>query len=138
MVLTANGEVQTNEEAQMYVHDLDLFVTMQLLEDTLAVLSLGKLCEDHGYSHEWVSGQKTTVDQRGEDNCMHNGQLRTACCSQGNPPILVAFRLQHRHCRICLQHLQPKSEVTTSYRKLVRITKNPKPKLKEGWQARFG
>ena len=44
MELTANGEVQTNEVAQ--VHDLNLFVTLQLLEETLAVKSLGKLCED--------------------------------------------------------------------------------------------
>ena len=48
VVVTANGEVQTNEEAQVHVHDLDLFVTVQLLEETLAVLSLRKLCEDHG------------------------------------------------------------------------------------------
>ena len=39
-VVTANGEVQTNEEAQVYVHDLDLFVTVQLLDNTPAVLSL--------------------------------------------------------------------------------------------------
>ena len=51
-VVTANGEVQTNEEAQVYVYDLDLFVTVQLLEDTPAVLSLGKLCEEHGYTCE--------------------------------------------------------------------------------------
>ena len=38
VVLTANCEVQTHEEAQVYVHDLGLFVTVQLLEDTLAVL----------------------------------------------------------------------------------------------------
>ena len=43
MVLTANGEVHTNEEAQVYVHDLNLFVTLQLFEETLAVLSRGKL-----------------------------------------------------------------------------------------------
>ena len=30
MVVTANGEVQANEEAQVYVHYLDLFVTVQL------------------------------------------------------------------------------------------------------------
>ena len=42
VVVTANGGVQTNEEAQVYVHDLGLFVTVQLLEDTPAVLSLGK------------------------------------------------------------------------------------------------
>ena len=29
-----------------------------LLEETPAVLSLGKLCEDHGYTYHWTSGQK--------------------------------------------------------------------------------
>ena len=58
VVLTANGAVHTNEEAQVYVHDLSLFVTVQLLEETPAVLSVGKLSDDHGHSHEWVSGQK--------------------------------------------------------------------------------
>ena len=43
-VMTANGEVQTNEEAQVYVQDLDLFVTVQVLDETPPVLSLGKLC----------------------------------------------------------------------------------------------
>ena len=46
-VVTANEEVQTNEEAQVYVHDLDLFVTVQILDDTLAVPSLGKFCEEY-------------------------------------------------------------------------------------------
>ena len=52
-VMTANGEVQTNEEAQVYVQDLDLFVTVQLLKETPPVLSLGKLCSEKGYSHWW-------------------------------------------------------------------------------------
>ena len=39
-----------NEEAQVFALDLHLFVTVQLLEETLAVLSLGKLCEDHRMS----------------------------------------------------------------------------------------
>ena len=45
-VVTANGEVRMKEEAQVCVHDLHLFVTVQLLDDTPAVLSLGK-CEPH-------------------------------------------------------------------------------------------
>ena len=48
------------KEATVYVKELDLFVTVKLLEDTAAVLSLGTLCEDHGYSYEWTSGQKNT------------------------------------------------------------------------------
>ena len=39
-VVTANGEVQTNEDPQFYVRDLHVFVTVQLLENTRAVLSL--------------------------------------------------------------------------------------------------
>ena len=57
-VVTAIGEVQTKEEVTVHVRELDLFVTVMLLEDTPAVLSLGKLCEDHGYSYHWTSGQK--------------------------------------------------------------------------------
>ena len=32
-------------------------MTLMLLENTLAVLSLGKLCEEFGYSYHWTSGQ---------------------------------------------------------------------------------
>ena len=45
-VVTANGEVQTNEEAQVYVQDFDMFVTVQLLEETPEVQSLGKLAQN--------------------------------------------------------------------------------------------
>ena len=45
----ANGQVQTNLEASVYVEDLDFDVTA-LLEETPPVLSLGKLWEDDGYS----------------------------------------------------------------------------------------
>ena len=57
-VVTANGEVQTREEATVYVRELELFVTVMLLEDTRTVPSLGKLCESHGYNYHWTSGQK--------------------------------------------------------------------------------
>ena len=65
VVLPANGEAHTHEEAQVFVHNLNLFVTVQQLEETSAVLSLGKFCEDHGYSCEWVSGQKPRLTKDG-------------------------------------------------------------------------
>ena len=58
IVITANGEVQTHEEATVYIKELDIFLTMKVLEDTPAVLSLGRLCDEHGYSYEWIDGQK--------------------------------------------------------------------------------
>ena len=51
-VITANGEVQTKEEATVHVKKLGIFLTMKVFEDTPAVLSLGKLCDEHGYSYE--------------------------------------------------------------------------------------
>ena len=57
-VITANGEVQTHEEATVYVKELDIFLTMKVLENTPAVLSLGKLCDENGYSYEWINSQK--------------------------------------------------------------------------------
>ena len=53
-VVMATRELQTNEEAHVYVHDIDLFVTVQLLEETPAVLSHGKLSEEHGYAKSHI------------------------------------------------------------------------------------
>ena len=67
-VMTANGEVQTREEATENVMELDLFVTVMLLDKTPAVLSLGKLCEDHGYTKPLDQRSKTTSHQKGQKN----------------------------------------------------------------------
>ena len=65
-VVAANREAQTNEEAQQYVHDLGLFATVQILDDTATVLLFGKLCEEHGYTCEWASGQKPHLTNNGK------------------------------------------------------------------------
>ena len=65
IVITANGEVQTHEEATVYVKELDIFLTMKVLENTPAVLSLGKLCDENGHSYEWINGQKPHLIKNG-------------------------------------------------------------------------
>ena len=77
IVITANGEVQTNEEATVHVNELGFFLTMNVLEDTPAVLSLGKLCDEHGYSYEWINGQKPHLIKYGIRIQRKNGKLRT-------------------------------------------------------------
>ena len=79
-VVTANREVQKNEEAQVYVHDLDLFVTVQILDDTPAVLSLGKLCEEHGYTYGWASGQEPRLTKQGK---------KSSCKTENFAPLIV-------------------------------------------------
>ena len=81
------GKCQTKEEAQVYVHDLELFVTVQLLEDTLA-LSSGKLCEEHGYTCEWASGQMPHPTKDGKNISMQDGKCRACCC----PGIVVKLQ----------------------------------------------
>ena len=48
IVTTANGEVQTHEEAIVYIKELCIFLTMKVLENTPAVLSVGQLCDENG------------------------------------------------------------------------------------------
>ena len=40
IVITANGEVQTHEEATVHVKELDILLTVKVLENTPAALSL--------------------------------------------------------------------------------------------------
>ena len=70
-VVIANGEVLTKEEATVYVRELVLFLTVMLLEDTPAVLSLGKLCQDHRCSHEWTSGQNHNSSKMAQLHIRH-------------------------------------------------------------------
>ena len=80
IVITANGEVQTHEEATVYVKELDMFLTMKVLDNTPAVLSLGKLCDENGYSYEWINGQ--------EPHLIKNG-IRIICNTENLVPIVV-------------------------------------------------
>ena len=80
IVKTANGEVQTHEEAIVYVKELDTFLTMKVLDNTPAVLSLGKLCDENGYSYEWINGQKPYLNKDG---------IRIICNTENFDPIVV-------------------------------------------------
>ena len=80
IVITANGEVQTHEEAIVYVKELDIFLTMKVLDNTPAVLSLGKLCDENGYSYEWINGQKPHLIEDG---------IRIICNTENFVPIVV-------------------------------------------------
>ena len=64
----------------MYAKELDIFLTMKVLENTPAVLSLGKLCDENGYSYEWINGQKPHLIKDG---------IRIICNTENFVPIVV-------------------------------------------------
>ena len=80
IVITANGEVQTHEEAIVYVKELDIFLTMKVLDNTRPVLSLGKLCDENGYFSEWINGQKPHLIKNG---------IRIQCNTENFVPVVV-------------------------------------------------
>ena len=80
IVITANGEVQTHEEATVYVKEMVKFLTMKSLENTPAVLSVGKLCDENGYSYEWINGHKPHLIKNG---------IRILCNTENFVPFVV-------------------------------------------------
>ena len=53
---------------------------MKVLEDTPAVLSLGKLCDEHRYLYEWINGQKPHLIKNG---------IQIQCNTENFVPIVV-------------------------------------------------
>ena len=105
-VITANGEVQTHEEATVYVKELDIFLIMKVLEDTPAVLTLGKLCDENGYSYEWINGQKPHLIKDGIRIICNTENfvpivvpgLSTSSSSSSHPSTSMTPSRQERHC----------------------------------------
>ena len=54
---------------------------MKVLENTPAILSLGKLCDENGCSYEWINGQKPHLNKNG---------IRIPCNTENFVPIVVA------------------------------------------------
>ena len=50
---------------------------MKVLENTPAVLSLGKLCDENGYSYEWINGQKPHLILKRYSDTMQQGELHS-------------------------------------------------------------
>ena len=80
IVIAATGEEQTHEEAIVYVKELDIFFTVKVLDNSPAVLSLGKLCDENGYSYEWIHGQKPYLIKDG---------IRIICNTENLVPLVV-------------------------------------------------
>ena len=53
---------------------------MKVLENTPAVLSLGKLCDENGYAYEWIDGQKPHLIKNG---------IRMQCNTENFVPTVV-------------------------------------------------
>ena len=62
-VQSANGTITVEEEAQIHVPALNIWIWAQLVEDCPAVLSLGTLCGKQGWNYEWKNGDHPTMSK---------------------------------------------------------------------------
>ena len=120
-VMTANGEVQKREEATENVKDLDSFVTVMLLEETPAVLSLEKLYKDHGYTYHWISGQKPHLTKRAKELI---AICQTMCHSKSlvyqRVPLRCPYLLRH-HLHHKIPYLMSTDAPKIQYQKEVEV-----------------
>ena len=80
IITTANGEVQTHEEATVYVKEMDIFFDYESPRKHASSLSLGKLCDENGYSYEWITGESPHLIKDG---------IRIICNTENFFPIVV-------------------------------------------------
>ena len=71
--------MQKNEETPVFDHDLDLFATVQFLDETPAILLLTQLCSKRGCSYEWKNGETPRLTQN----------WKTITCTMDNSVLLV-------------------------------------------------
>ena len=96
---TPTTVVTANEESQVYVLDLDLLVTVQLREETPAVLSLGKLCSEHGCSMSGKTAKLHNLPKMGKQLLVQWTTLFLLSYQDCHHPAAAA-RLLHRDKRI--------------------------------------
>ena len=82
IVIIANGEVQTHEEATVYVKELDIFLTMKVLENTQYCRSESfAMKTDILMNGSMVKSTSVKKEKRNSDSLQH-GELRSYCGSK--------------------------------------------------------
>ena len=101
-IQTANGEVDLSEKCEIFVRDLKVKVWAHILPDTVAVLSLGLLVEELGFSYIWNPG-KCPILRRGNQTVrcypMNNVQViypGASAEADGNPKAAGGDSLQQQ------------------------------------------
>ena len=129
IVITANGEVQTHEEAIVYVKELNIFLTMKVLENTPAVLSLAKRCERIFLRMDQRSKKHILLKTVFEYSATRTTSFRSwlQACQRVLPPVLP---LQHQW------HLQDRRLIIYIFLKLVSFTNHNC--VKRQWDSSTG
>ena len=79
-ITTTNGEVEVTQQCQVYVQELGFFVRSYILDCSVAVLSLGVLCDEHGFTYSWRPRQPPYLVK----------EFKVTCYPSHNVPIIFS------------------------------------------------
>ena len=78
-ITTANGEVKIHAQVRVYVKELCIFVWAYVLDCDVAVLSLGMLCDEEGFTYKWVPNTPPTLTK---------DDFSVTCYPSNNVPVI--------------------------------------------------
>ena len=78
---TANGEIELTESCTIYVRELGMHLPAYVHKGTVAILSLGLLCQDLGFTYEWKPNASPTLTK---------GDHKITCEPHFNVPFIYA------------------------------------------------
>ena len=124
-VTTANGSTDTTEEVTVDVKDVDMFVTIELLEGIPAVLFPEKLFEDNGYSYEWEESQTPNLTQ--------NGKIVLSKCDNVVPIVVLGLSSKAHFTNSVEDSAENTKELTPDDQEMTRASRSRLQDLLECW-----
>ena len=83
-ITTANGEVEIHAQVRAYVKELGIYVWAYVLDCDVAVLSLGMLCDEEGFTYQWVANSPPTLTK---------DDFSVTCYPSNNVPVIFPAAL---------------------------------------------
>ena len=80
---TANGKTTSTHEVKVYIVELDLYLWASILTNSPCLISMGKLCREHGFTFTQV-GASTPFLQK--------GRLKVECQTHFDVPLINPSR----------------------------------------------
>ena len=94
---TANGIVLARYECEVYVQDLDCYVTCLVLPDVPPLLSMGKLVRDQGFEFRWQEELPVLVHpESGKEIVCGIGQNTPYLCPAGSADSDVKAEIEEK------------------------------------------
>ena len=125
---TANGMAAASHEAKVYIVELDLYLWALILKDSPCLISMGKLCREHGFTFTQVGANPPFLQK---------GRLKVECQTHFDVPLINPSRRSLNEMREALKSRgEPEDLFDECFQEeeLVPTSQGPEPELGETFE----